>query len=199
MIIVDILRGVVMIISQKDNRICIRLTREDMVELDITYEELDYSNVETRRVLWTLLDEARHKLGRNISLTQKMLVEAVPDHEGGCTIYFTVNDGKIVSNGKRQLVKLSDARIVCTTDDIDNMGKLSKVLSMCGKILKSELFTDGKSYRMIIRPDFSVLDNLPSVVCEFCDICDDSACAVTYEHWKLLASPDAVGVLGALS
>lgn len=199
MIVIDILRGVVMIISQKDNRICVKLTHEDMVELDITYEELDYSNIETRRVLWTLLDEARHKLGRKISLAQKMLVEAMPDHEGGCTIYFTVTDSEGCVNGKKQIVKLSQARLICTTDNIDNLGKLSKVLSVCGKILRSELFTDGKNYRMIIRPDFSVLDNLPAVVCEFCDICDDSVCASTYEHWKLLASPDAVGVLGALS
>lgn len=188
-----------MIISQTDNRICIKLTREDMAELDITYEELDYSNIETRRVLWTLLDEARHELGKNIYLTQKMLIEAVPDNEGGCTIYFTVTDEKSAKNGKKQLVKLTGARIICSSDNIDNMGELAKVLSMCGKISKSELFTDGSRYRMIIRPDLSISESIESVVCEFCDICDDTVAPSTYEHWKLLASPDAVGVLGALS
>ena len=199
MIVVDILRGVVMIISQTDNRICVRLTYEDMVELDITYEELDYSNIETRRVLWTLLDEARHELGRNIHLTQKMLIEAMPDNEGGCTIYFTVTDEKGSKNGKKQLVKLTGSRIICHSDSIDNMGELAKALSGYGKISKSELFTDGKRYRMIIRPDISISENNETVVCEFCDICDDCVAASTYEHWKLLASPDAVGVLGALS
>ncbi len=188
-----------MIISQTDNRICVKLTNEDMRELDITYEELDYSNIETRRVLWTLLDEARHELGRNIYLTQKMLVEAVPDSEGGCTIYFTVNDEKTSKNGKKQLVKLTGARIICASDNIDNIGELARILSTSGKISKSELFTDGSRYRMIIRPDISISDSIESVVCEFCDICDDSVAANTYEHWKLLASPDAVGVMGALS
>ena len=61
--------------AQTDNRICIELTQEDMLELDITYEELDYSNIETRRVLWTLLDEARLKLGRNISTRRVSMFE----------------------------------------------------------------------------------------------------------------------------
>ncbi len=188
-----------MLISQTDNRICIKLSSEDMIELDITYEELDYSNIETRRVLWTLLDEARHELGKNIRLSQKMIVEAVPDNDGGCTIYFTVNDTKTVKNGKKQLIKLIGARILCSSDSIDNMGELAKVLSSSEKISKSELFTDGTSYRMIIRPDISIADSIESIICEFCDICDDSLIAGTYEHWKMLASPDAVGVLWALS
>lgn len=199
MILTDILRGVVMIISQTDNRICVRLTNEDMLELDITYEELDYSNIETRRVLWTLLDEARHKLGRNIHIAQKMLIEAMPADDGGCVIWFTVTDEKSAVNGKKQLVKLTGSLVICMSDNIDNMSELAKVLSASGKISGSELFSDGKHYRMILRPDISCSENIEAVICEFCDICDSSVAAGTYEHWKLLASPDAVGVLGALS
>ena len=188
-----------MIISQTDNRICVRLTNEDMLELDITYEELDYSNIETRRVLWTLLDEARHKLGRNIHIAQKMLIEAMPDDDGGCVIWFTVTDEKSAVNGKKQLVKLTGSLIICMSDNIDNMSELAKVLSASGKISRSELFSDGKRYRMLLRPDISYSENIEAVICEFCDVCDSSLAASTYEHWKRLASPDAVGILGALS
>lgn len=188
-----------MIISQTDNRICVRLTSEDMTELDITYEELDYSNIETRRVLWTLLDEARHKLGRNIHLTQKMIVEAVPHNDGGCSIYFTVNDERIVKNSKKQLIKSGDTKIICSSDNIENLGEFAKILSESGKVIKSELFTDGSLYRIIMWPESDSSDYVESVACEFCDICDDYVSAVTYEHWKMLASPDALGVLRTLS
>lgn len=188
-----------MIISQTYDRICVKLTRQDMQELDITYDELDYSNIETRRVLWTLLDEARHELGHDIYLTQKMLIEALPENDGGCAIYFTVNNEKLSGSDKQQLVKLTGARIICMSDNIDNMGELAKALSLSGKISKSELFTDGKRYRMIIRPDVTISTSIESVICEFCDICDDYVAASTYEHWKMIASPDAVGVLNALS
>ena len=46
-----------------------------MQRLDITYEALDYSNIETRRVLWTLLDEARRVAGTNISLSDRAAQE----------------------------------------------------------------------------------------------------------------------------
>lgn len=184
--------------AQTDNRICIELTNEDMVELDITYEELDYSNIETRRVLWTLLDEARHELGRNIRLTQKMLIEAVPNDKGGCTIYFTVTDEPYGKNGKKYLVKHGGAKTVCQSSDIDNIGALSRLLFAAGTTVKSELFTDGEKYRLVISPDLSQQGNIDATICEYCDICDEATIAHTYEHWKLLASPDAVGILGAL-
>lgn len=181
--------------AQTDNRICIELTHEDMVELDITYEELDYSNIETRRVLWTLLDEARLQLGRNIRLTQKMLIEAVPNDNGGCTIYFTVTDEPYGKNGKKQLVKHGCTKTVCQSSDINDIGALAKVLFSLGNTARSELFTDGEKYRLILSPDSAMQDHIESTICEYCDICDESTAPYTYEHWKLLASPDAVGIL----
>ena len=49
--------------APQENRIVVELTCADMRELDITYEEMDYGNVETRRVIWTILDRARASLG----------------------------------------------------------------------------------------------------------------------------------------
>lgn len=184
---------------QAENTICIELTKNDMVQLDITYEELDYSNIETRRVLWTLLDEARHELGRDIRLTQKMLIEAVPDDNGGCSIYFTVNDEKCNAPGRKQLIKLTGVKTVCQSSNIDRIGELANVLHRNGKISKSELYTDGENYRLIISPKASFVGDINSVVGEFCDICDGFSAAFTAEHWKLLASPDAVGIMSALS
>ena len=187
------------IIAENENVICIELTREDMCELDITYDELDYANIETRRVLWTLLDEARHKLGKDIRLTQKMLIEAVPDSKGGCTIFFTVSDGPEGRNGKKQLVKVRNVKIICGSDNIDDISALSEVLARDGRVVKSELYTDGDMYRLIIYPETSYFRSIENVVCEYCDICEDDVTAYTYEHWKMLASPDAVGILSALS
>ena len=184
---------------QAENTICIELTKQDMTELDITYEELDYSNIETRRVLWTLLDEAKHTLGREIRLTQKMLIEAVPDENGGCRIYFSVADEPCGKTGKKQLVKVSGIKTVCQTADIDNIGALSKILQKNEYVSKSELYTDGEKYRLIVcqKPSFS--GDLTDVIREFCEICDTSVVYYTSEHWKLLASPDAVGIMSALS
>ncbi len=184
---------------QAENTICIELTRQDMTELDITYEELDYSNIETRRVLWTLLDEAKHTLGRDIRLTQKMLIEAVPDDNGGCRIYFSVADEPHGKTGKKQLIKLSGTKTVCQSVNIDNIGALAMVLQKNDCISKSELYTDGEKYRLVVSQKPSFAGDLTAILREYCDICDSSSVSYTSEHWKLLASPDAVGLMSALS
>ena len=40
-------------------KIMFELSDGDLSDLGITFDELDYSNIETRRVVWTLLDRAK--------------------------------------------------------------------------------------------------------------------------------------------
>lgn len=83
-----------------ENRITIELSARDMDALNITYEQMDYSNIETRRVVWTLLDRAGHELKRDIDPSGRMIIEAVPAGRGGCVLKFTLcSDG---NRGVRQ-------------------------------------------------------------------------------------------------
>ena len=70
-----------------ENRITIELSARDMDALNITYEQMDYSNIETRRVVWTLLDRAGHELKRDIDPSGRMIIEAVPAGRGGCVLF----------------------------------------------------------------------------------------------------------------
>lgn len=88
-----------------DEKIVVSLSKDDLKNLDITYDEMDYSNIETRRVIWTILDEAQINLGKSIDMGGKMLIEVCPDENGGCIMYFTVMhqfDGK---QGKKLIMK----------------------------------------------------------------------------------------------
>ena len=38
-----------------NNKFIVGLTCDEMKDLDITYDDMDYSNIETRRVIWTIL------------------------------------------------------------------------------------------------------------------------------------------------
>ncbi|MBO5410219.1 MAG: adaptor protein MecA, partial [Clostridia bacterium] len=74
--------------SPAEDKIIVDLTKQDMLELEITYEEMDYSTIETRRVIWTLLDEAGKALGREFDPSRRMIIEAMPKNEGGCVLSF---------------------------------------------------------------------------------------------------------------
>lgn len=193
-----LLRGVIAmnIIAEADNRISIELTKDDMERLGITYEALDYSTAETRRILWTLLDEAGHHLGRKFSLTEKMLIEAVPVG-GGCVLYITVTErGSGCQKGAGSVFTVHET--VCQSDEIDTIIALSRTLYGADCVMRSELYTNGSAYRLLLRGKPHNTEKIRAIAEEYCIICSSVAAASTAEHWKRLASPDAVGILAAL-
>ncbi|MBQ8015916.1 MAG: adaptor protein MecA, partial [Clostridia bacterium] len=80
--------------SPAEDKIIVDLTKQDMLDLEITYEDMDYSTIETRRVIWTVLDEAGKALGRDFDPSRRMIIEAMPKNGGGCVLSFTILDGR---------------------------------------------------------------------------------------------------------
>ncbi len=64
------------------------LTRKDMDEFNITAEQLDYKNTETRRAVWTILDAAKHETGFDAA-KGNIRIDALPSQNGGCVIFIT--------------------------------------------------------------------------------------------------------------
>ena len=69
--------------SNGEEKITVTLSNIDMADLDITYDEMDYSNIETRRVIWTILDKAQKTLGKSVDTDGKLLIEGAPLSDGG--------------------------------------------------------------------------------------------------------------------
>lgn len=173
--------------SPAGNKIVVELSEQDMLELDITYEELDYSTSETRRVIWTLLDRAGKQLGKDIDPTKRMMIEALPCLDGGCTVCFT-----ILGEAKEK-EKLSPRGILrspeCITYEFDGADSLLDARRALGteKSLPGELYTLDGRYRLI----FSQLgDNRRAkrILAEYALPCDGRLCLeFTREHWQLIS------------
>ena len=67
-------------------RIC--LSPVDMDKYDLTCENIDYDSTETRRALWEMFDEAKHKTGFDAA-QGKICIRVYPEKSGGCEIYIT--------------------------------------------------------------------------------------------------------------
>ena len=165
--------------SPNKAKIIVELTHDDMRELDITYEEMDYSNIETRRVIWTILDKARHELHRDIDPSGKMTIETIPLDTGGCVIFFTVNENlqNIITVPKRK-------EEVYEFDNLDNVIDLFS--SMKEDFPSGRLYTDNKGkFRLITHVD----DRLKTKIklCEYSHLCCESklTAEITREHWLL--------------
>ncbi len=159
-------------------KIIVELTQNDMSELDITYSALDYSNIETRRVIWTILDRARRELGRDIDPSGKLTIEAVPLEHGGCVIFFTVND---VPESIKTLI--SDSERVYEFENADNV--MDFVSALGSKTALGDLYSDEKGkFRLISHGDEKILSKIK--LGEFSRHCSGRLeVEITKEHWHL--------------
>ena len=165
------------------NKFLVGLSRADMEKLDITYEKMDYSNIETRRVIWTILDRVRKRTGRDVDPSGSLMIEAAPDSEGGCFLMFTVpasrrNIGTVISkNNGCQIFEFE------STDDLLDM------LSATGrKSSDFRIFTDGRKYRAEISVE--TVASCQRIIEEYGRFVgsDSLTSASTKEHWKEISA-----------
>lgn len=179
--------------SPSENRIIVELTAPDMRELDITYEEMDYSSIETRRVIWTVLDAAGKHLGREFDLSHRMLIEASPLADGGCALTFTLLDTAV--KARRPLLIKQASNLIC---DFENLDSLFDAAEQCGNgfHVQSSLYENNGRYRLIISSPFD-LNLLNHRLSEFarCKKSESLETGFTREHWTLLAAGNALDVL----
>ena len=182
------------ITSPSEDRIIVDLSPQDMTELEITYEALDYSAIETRRVIWTLLDAAGKKLGRDIDPTKRMIIEAMPRRNGGCTLVFTVIEG-LCGDRKPLLKKLSE-NLVCEFGNLDDLYRAAQSVTAKGKKTESSLYSNGGKYILLLNSPLEP-DILRCRLNEFgrCEICEKLEADYIKEHWQLLASGNALELL----
>ena len=163
----------------ENNRIIVDLSPKDMTELDITFEEMDYSNIETRRVIWTILDKARHELHRDIDPSGKMTIETIPLDTGGCVIFFTVNETS--QNIKAVLPRNEE---VYEFDSLDNVIDLFS--SMKEDFPLGKLYTDNEGkFRLITTEDDRTKTKIK--LREYSHLCREGklTAEITREHWSL--------------
>ena len=184
------------IVSPQENKIVVELTSDDLTELDITYEEMDYGNIETRRVIWTILDRARHTLSRDIDPSGKMLIETVPTPEGGCVLYITVLETPPHSLGCRGVLRIHKERTRFTyafasLDDLTACA--ARIRESVREPCRSSLFLLDGQYRLTVHSALPPR-RVRTLLAEYGVPCADGALpdAFLREHGKLLAEDDAI-------
>lgn len=161
------------------NKFIVGLSRTDMEQFDITYDEMDYSNVETKRVIWTILDAVRRKTGKDVDPSGNLMIEAAPDNSGGCLLMFTVpasrkNTGTVVSkNNGTQIFEFEN------TDTF-----LDALSAMKCKPCDGRFFTDGRKFRIEFSNEKS--NAFQNVLREYSRFVgkDTITIVTTHEHWN---------------
>lgn len=175
--------------SNGDEKITVALSTQDMSELDITYDEMDYANIETRRVIWTILDKAKHTLGKAIDTEGRLLIEAAPLDDGGCVLHFTAMPLSDSKSKKRLIMKKDAEPIIFCPFDEDALIDALEILKKHDINLKSkEMYLYNSNYYLIIKPKISFSGIFCHILCEFGNISLSSKTSISEicEYGKLL-------------
>ena len=83
------------LIKINDRKLKIMMTSEDMAEYELTRDNIDYENVDTRRALRSIFATAKQRTGFDAS-SERVFVQMYPSKAGGCEMYITkLGDGDI--------------------------------------------------------------------------------------------------------
>ena len=113
------------------NEIRVLLSDDEMNELDISFEAMDYSDTATRRFMWELFDVVKKETGFDAA-KQQITVKVYPKRNGGCELYLlkgtqeqsfcffcfeSFDDFLLCREDKRLKKLLSEAEVVLTRDE----------------------------------------------------------------------------------
>lgn len=145
-------------------RVEMELGEEELHEFDITYESLDYGDINTRRFLSELAANAK-ELGVEADMSGRVLIEAFRIR-GGCRVCFTFLPPRGTdAPSVKQLVK-KDMRCLCVmSDDAAALCRLSAVLPKDG--VGSRLYRDKSVYYLFLFADPEALRRCGDTAAEF--------------------------------
>lgn len=124
------------------------LSPDDMRELSLEYETMDYSNDKTKRAVKTILHAVNAVLSLDLN-SSKLFIEAFPGEEGdkSCILYISMLE-KYKGSARREL----STPIVFSLNDIDSLSAMSERIfrQYSHLVLKSSLYLMDEKYMLMI-------------------------------------------------
>ena len=203
-----------------DCKLKVMLGEEDLKQFEIKAEQLDYSNTETKRMFWDILNRAKHQTGFDTD-GQRVLVQLYPSKQGGCEMFVTKigllyseNEDEISRyncegkyNQKNLRIKKEKKQTNVYSafgfDTIKSMIEVCKRLCEIGYIGESSSYIcdNGKKYLLlsdIYGDEYSPINEF-SFILEYASAEDPKKLGYFIsEHGKLILENDAVTKLGKL-
>ena len=132
-----------------ENKLKVILSRNDLEGFGIKIEDIDYDNTETRRVFWSILDDAKRETGFNAAIC-RIFIQIYPDATGGCDMYVSrVGAGeKGTKSSKRGLhcsVEKSGSNRL-TEERIYGFYRMDDLITACKQLLKQGYSEPSSAY-----------------------------------------------------
>lgn len=179
-------------------RVEMELAEQELSDFDITYETMDYADVNTRRFLRELAENAKD-FGVEADMSGRVLIEAFRLRDG-CRLCFTFlpQSGR-ESPSVKQLVKRDRAVFCAVSSDAGALCRLASVLPEDGE---SALYRAGGVYVLTVSTAPEAPESFAFAAAEFgADIPANAALTLAdcRENGQVLYKENAVGELKRLT
>ncbi len=178
-----------------NNTIKVVLTVLDLLDYDIDYHHFDEESIETKSMLFELLDIIKDE--KNIVFdNEKLFVEFFPDKYSGCVVYISE-----ISSTNNYRKEDNPTEIVFQTNDIGALLCFSDRLIKTHKNIDihSELYYLNGEYRMIILSKLE--EKITPLMSEFGLFLDsgEKIAASTREYYNKICNDKAIQRLSKLN
>ncbi len=189
-----------------DSKLKVMLERCDLEEWNISAEQLDYANPDSKRVFNDILHYAKLRFGFDTS-GQKVLLQLFPSKDGSCEVFISCI-GKSEKLGTDEDLKASNKEILraYSFESAEHLLLVCKILKDFGGINDSSAWFDeeGNWYlTLTLDGDIQEIELLPlhrfSFIGEYGEtISAKSLCLYLSEYGKPICEANAVEILGAI-
>ncbi len=166
----------------------IELSPEEMTQYDFTFEKSDYSSPHTRRVLWSIIDDASRITGKTVEVSKGLEIDFLPDIKGGGLL--------IICEGEEENIKAHKLPHISVfqSHGIDPIMDFAKIAAPLISDCSSSLYCRSDLYRLMIHSGESAFYFLAK---EFCleEISSPYCIESTKEGWQCLIENNALEVL----
>lgn len=173
------------------NTIKVELDELDMSAYDISFDKLDRSSPETRKLLVDLIDDINKE--KDIDLTEeRIFVEAFPKDDGGCLLYLSMLGNTITTAEKNSIYNSS----ICKITTPETLSKLaSELYKLYNHIThNSELYYKDGNYFLILHTFKRADKKLKYFLNEYCEIIGRTEidCSYIREYSQCIFSVNAI-------
>lgn len=170
----------------------IELSPVEMKKYDFNIEKSDYSSPHTRKVLWSIIDEASKITGKSVEVNQGLEIDLLPDIKGGCLLIISQGTPKT-----KYLLSDKDSWIY-ESRDINAFLDFAKSVKNLDTAVESSFYYRDGIYRLILYSSvkaFQVLSKEFSLTAlDYMHSADK-----TREAFNCLIESEALKILGGLA
>lgn len=184
----------------------VTLTKFDMEVFGVTYENMDYKQVHTKRLFNNIQNKIKQELNMNF-FDKKLLIEAFPFEKNGCILYISSGESKNTINNfiNNNIASFKNNKSTFNTplifdfENIENLISLCKILygAYSHIILKSSLYYMHEKYKLLIYTYFKLDNKISMISEEFGTFCGKGPCpeSLIQEHGNLIAEDNAIEII----